>query len=552
MSSSTARRRNPAPSSSVARAFSLEPETDNSSSSVEYVTGFGSDGRLIDASSSHSSSSSSSGSGSQQKSGPPLVIPLLDEVTLPPPRSEMIASTTTKSTTENTSTSTSTTSTENPSAAGSSPQSLEEMAAADLLREAANGVGGEAAAAVKVHELPLLMRNRVPEVEEAEDEDERYRRDVAHRPEAPSLDAYDRVPIAEFGAALLRGMGWSDGECVGRNQNGLAEPIMFVKRHHRLGLGATPKDVLPPAAGKKYVRPGESREAPVEMEVARGEDGRVRHYRGLDEKLVRKKKLEVGCTVYVVQGVHAGLDARVLSLHEGRSEGDRGAATVRFVSGESARVHRDHLSLHRSDLERLHSKKGDRGSSSGSGSGSGSNSKHSRDESGVRTSSQSSRDGSTSSSRSSSSRSSQSGTSSGTQSSRSSDPSDRRELEADKEGGRSSRKRKADRDEPDHSSRSSSSTSSSSSSSSRSSKQARVTSTSSSSSSSSSSASSAHSADLWMMPKIVVRIVSKSLEQGQLYRKRVVIVDVPTRSTCTVRTDSGRLVEEIKQRHIET
>ena len=32
-----------------------------------------------------------------------------------------------------------------------------------------------------------------------------------------SLDAYEAMPIASFGEAMLRGMGWKEGMSVGRN-----------------------------------------------------------------------------------------------------------------------------------------------------------------------------------------------------------------------------------------------------------------------------------------------------------------------------------------------
>jgi len=31
-------------------------------------------------------------------------------------------------------------------------------------------------------------------------------------------DNYEKVPVEQFGLALLRGMGWKDGEGVGRTQ----------------------------------------------------------------------------------------------------------------------------------------------------------------------------------------------------------------------------------------------------------------------------------------------------------------------------------------------
>ncbi len=37
-------------------------------------------------------------------------------------------------------------------------------------------------------------------------------------PNVADLEDYEKVPIEEFGAAMLRGMGWSEGKVVGKNQ----------------------------------------------------------------------------------------------------------------------------------------------------------------------------------------------------------------------------------------------------------------------------------------------------------------------------------------------
>lgn len=79
-------------------------------------------------------------------------------------------------------------------------------------------------------------------MEQYEDVVEKYRYDVSLRPEEVSLNLkfasssarcldhlhiikstledYERVPIEQFGAALLRGMGWEKGKPVGKNPNG--------------------------------------------------------------------------------------------------------------------------------------------------------------------------------------------------------------------------------------------------------------------------------------------------------------------------------------------
>lgn len=59
-------------------------------------------------------------------------------------------------------------------------------------------------------------------------------------PEEADADAYAAMPIEEFGAAMLRGMGWTEGQGVGRRKAGPATPFQYVQRPHRLGLGAEP------------------------------------------------------------------------------------------------------------------------------------------------------------------------------------------------------------------------------------------------------------------------------------------------------------------------
>jgi G patch domain/KOW motif-containing protein len=59
-------------------------------------------------------------------------------------------------------------------------------------------------------------------------------------PEEADAAAYEAMPIAEFGAAMMRGMGWSEGKGVGRRQVGPTTPFQYVQRPQRLGLGAQP------------------------------------------------------------------------------------------------------------------------------------------------------------------------------------------------------------------------------------------------------------------------------------------------------------------------
>ncbi|KAF2854678.1 hypothetical protein T440DRAFT_496061 [Plenodomus tracheiphilus IPT5] len=68
-------------------------------------------------------------------------------------------------------------------------------------------------------------------------EEEAFRDDIHNAPEAPTLEAYEAQPIDGFGAALLRGMGWKDGEAFGKN--GKTTKQKEVKRRPALlGIGA--------------------------------------------------------------------------------------------------------------------------------------------------------------------------------------------------------------------------------------------------------------------------------------------------------------------------
>lgn len=103
----------------------------------------------------------------------------------------------------------------------------------------------ELAAAARIAELtardsqPLLAAGRLPGLADIHDETEKFRRDMSMRAEdvEASSDAYDRMPIEEFGAAALRGMGWTGP--TKEDEARFAESA--TPRHHRLGLGALPK-----------------------------------------------------------------------------------------------------------------------------------------------------------------------------------------------------------------------------------------------------------------------------------------------------------------------
>lgn len=72
-------------------------------------------------------------------------------------------------------------------------------------------------------------------------EEEAYERDYHNAPDAPTLDEYTATPVEEFGAAMLRGMGWREGQGIG-NQKGkkIEKAKVLERRPALLGIGAKP------------------------------------------------------------------------------------------------------------------------------------------------------------------------------------------------------------------------------------------------------------------------------------------------------------------------
>lgn len=341
-------------------------------------------------------------------------------------------------------------------------KTLDEIAAEAVVNEAINAnkpVEGEG------RTVPLTVQNQIEGLENITDEEERFKYDLASRPDEADEEAYEDMPIEEFGTAMLRGMGWTPGTAIGLSNKGLVEPIEFVKRPgYRLGLGAQPKDI--PVKKKKYIKPGESREPPPVMVAPAGPDGKVRHVKGIGEKLVPLKKgLRPNDLVGIVSGPHEGLYARVVNA------GDDDDIVVRLESSsEDIVVSKADVSV--VDLSKL-----------------------SEGHPALRFMSKESKD------------------------------RDRDRDESDDKDEKKEKKDKKDRKDKSNSS---------------------------SSSKSSKSNSSKDDPSSWLRPRIMVRVVSKSFQNGKYYNKKVRILDVVGHNECTIQLDNGSLVEGVKQRMLET
>uniref|UniRef100_A0A8D0KKH4 G-patch domain and KOW motifs-containing protein n=1 Tax=Salvator merianae TaxID=96440 RepID=A0A8D0KKH4_SALMN len=102
--------------------------------------------------------------------------------------------------------------------------------------------------------IPLLMQNRVPNGYEDGD-----KVDVSLRPESATEADYEMVPVEAYGLAMLKGMGWKEGEGIGHTFKQDIKPLENRLRPKGLGLGAdrsAAQDLEPPGA-RGPSKPGE-------------------------------------------------------------------------------------------------------------------------------------------------------------------------------------------------------------------------------------------------------------------------------------------------------
>ncbi|XP_042337365.1 G-patch domain and KOW motifs-containing protein-like, partial [Plectropomus leopardus] len=115
--------------------------------------------------------------------------------------------------------------------------------------------------------IPLLMQNKVPEGFEDGDHVK-----VDLRPESSTEADYESVPVEAYGLAMLKGMGWSKEEGIGRTFKQHVKPIEHQLRPKGLGLGADRSAIkdLEPDRHKRPPKPGEEREKEEELVMGPG------------------------------------------------------------------------------------------------------------------------------------------------------------------------------------------------------------------------------------------------------------------------------------------
>ena len=184
----------------------------------------------------------------------------------------------------------------------------------------------------KEKKKPLLLANLDPRLLEASGDHDRFKLDMSLR--AADVEAteenYKAVPVEKFGAALLRGMGWTgptkEDEEWAKNMDN------FVPRDAMLGLGAVAKP--PDQRGKKT------------------DKGKAKHEKW-EEQASRKiagQTLQVGDAVWLRDKAHAGLRGIVR-----QTQGVPGLSRVRVAlenSGETVDIPKtDAVLIPSSELE---------------------------------------------------------------------------------------------------------------------------------------------------------------------------------------------------------
>ncbi|KAA1067366.1 hypothetical protein PGT21_002575 [Puccinia graminis f. sp. tritici] len=182
------------------------------------------------------------------------------------------------------------------------PLTIEERAVKELLSQA----NADSTNQPKIEAIPMRNEARqdtgsdgVEEEDEGDDSGEsgdetaQFRKDVSKRPDSSTLEDYERIPVGQFGLALLKGMGWKEGTAATkRGRAGLVEAYVPQARPSLLGIGAKPLVLDGEPADKYKVKPISHKDTKYKDEKHRGErykeernkDGRYKDERYKEER----------------------------------------------------------------------------------------------------------------------------------------------------------------------------------------------------------------------------------------------------------------------------
>jgi hypothetical protein len=122
------------------------------------------------------------------------------------------------------------------------PEETEDQRAIRALLADADGGDGPEGPTVDI--IPISSTRHAPT------EDDAFKQDLDELPDEATLQDYDRIPVSQFGMAMLRGMGWKPGEPASRNKKGgIVEPWLPPSRPALLGIGAKEREIFDDGSG---------------------------------------------------------------------------------------------------------------------------------------------------------------------------------------------------------------------------------------------------------------------------------------------------------------
>ncbi len=171
-----------------------------------------------------------------------------------------------------------------------------------------------------------------PDARPYEIDTRKFKEDLTALPEMADLDAYAAMPIENFGEAMLRGMGWTEGRAVCKRDKKEVQAATYVRRPDGLGIGAKP--ALAVVKPKRITKPGDTA-APKQDLVYVDSSGKERSRRPLDAQLTQRQAAgpQPGKQMQIVAGRHEGLACQVLAL-EPVLEGHSAKASVRLLPSQ--------------------------------------------------------------------------------------------------------------------------------------------------------------------------------------------------------------------------
>ncbi|XP_033643445.1 G-patch domain and KOW motifs-containing protein-like [Asterias rubens] len=366
--------------------------------------------------------------------------------------------------------------------------------------------------------IPILMQNQVPEGFETDG-----KLDVSIRPNEATNADYSQVPIEQFGLAMLRGMGWNQGEGIGGKMKKFVKPIEAVLRPKGQGLGADrrPGDELDRKKIRK-LKPGDKRVEEEPQGFAKG----------------------VG--VLVTGGAHKNLYGKI----EGVDEDNARLVIKLALSGQSATLSQSSVKIVDKDEYRKFSRDLSRFSKAHEASKEKTATQRDRDQDHSAKSTSHHGDKEKRTHSDDKHRTDDHDRDSGNHRDKHSHThrGSKRDTDSDRHG--ETREKKHDKYKDRHDERTNEDRRDD-----RSEKRRKLEDTYGrvSPHGESHNGHSDHTEQRhWLRPDLRVRFIDKQYKKGRYYNTKVNIVDVATRDTCTCRTDDGKLLDGIDQSMVET